>query len=65
MQAVLLRDEKTTIPEKTLKSLGFNFEYFTHLYETRTGSVYKFCYEYGYLSIDKGIFMLVKRQAKK
>ncbi len=54
-------DEKTTVSDKTLKVLGFNFEYFTHLYETRHGTVYKFCYEYGYLSIGEGVYMLVKR----
>ncbi len=64
IQNLLPNGEKITVSEKTLKVLGFNFEYFTHLYETRTGSVYKFCYEYGYLPIGEGVFMLVKRQAK-
>lgn len=65
MQELLSKTEKTTIPEKTMKALGFNFEYFTHLYETRKGTIYKFCYEYGYLLIGDGVLMLVKRQVKK
>lgn len=59
------QQEKVTVSEKTLKVLGFNFEYFTHNYQTRTGTVYTFCYEYGYLPINDGVFMLVKRQLKK
>jgi predicted nucleic acid-binding Zn ribbon protein len=65
LQDLLSKTEKTTITEKTLKALGFNFEYFTHLYETRKGTIYKFCYEYGYLMISDGVLMLVKRQAQK
>jgi hypothetical protein len=45
----LPEEEKMTVSESTLRVLGFNFEYFTHLYETKTGTTYHFCYEYGYL----------------
>jgi predicted nucleic acid-binding Zn ribbon protein len=65
LRELLSGSEKTTVPEKSLKSAGFNFEYFTHLYETRTGTVYKFCYELGYLRLDGAVYMLVKRQARK
>jgi len=65
IQNLLPTGEKITVSEKTLKALGFNFEYITHLYETRAGSIYRFCYEYGYLLIDDGVYMLVKRQSKK
>jgi hypothetical protein len=65
MRNLLSQEEKITVPEKTMKIMGFNFEYFTHLYETRAGTVYRFCYEYGYLQIDKGLYMLVKRQSKQ
>ena len=65
LRGMLGQGEKITVSEKSLKSSGFNFEYVTHLYETRTGTVYKFCYELGYLRIDGGVYMLVKRQARK
>lgn len=54
-----------TVSESTLRVLGFNFEYFTHLYETKTGATYHFCYEYGYLKLENNRFMLVKRQDTK
>lgn len=53
---------KISVSEKTLKVLGFNFEYYTNEYETKKGSKYRFCYEYGYLVIEDGIYMLVKKQ---
>lgn len=61
LQNLLPDNGKTSISEKTLKVLGFNFEYFTHVYETKNGNLYKFCYEFGYLPIDKGVLMLVKK----
>ena len=62
IQDLMPKEEKTTVSEKTLKVLGFNFEYFTHNYKTRNGTVYTFCYEYGYLPIKDGVYMLVKRK---
>jgi hypothetical protein len=61
LQNLMPDNGKTSISEKTLKVLGFNFEYFTHIYETKNGNTYKFCYEFGYLNIDKGVLMLVKK----
>lgn len=39
---------KTTIRKQLLISQQFNFDFYTHIYRTRTGMVYYFCYEYGY-----------------
>jgi hypothetical protein len=65
LRGLLLNSEKITVSDKMLKVPGFNFEYFTHVYETRAGAVYRFCYEYGYLSIGEGVYMVVKRQSGK
>ena len=46
--------------DKLLKE-GFNFSYHTHVYETFKGNIYHFCYEYGYLKLDKDEFLIVKR----
>lgn len=51
---------KTTLQK--LASKGFNFEYFTSLYQTQKGSTYHFCYEYGYLPLDNDEFLLVKKE---
>jgi hypothetical protein len=38
---------------------GFDFKYFTHVYKTKEGRVYYFCYEYGYLPLEHDYFALV------
>ncbi|MFT4062662.1 MAG: DUF2116 family Zn-ribbon domain-containing protein [Edaphocola sp.] len=44
--------------EKLLQE-GFNFKYHTHQYQNQKGQVYYFCYEYGYLPLDGGEWVLV------
>ena len=53
--------EKTTVSKNKLLARGFNFEYLTNLYTTKTGKVYYFVYDQGYLPLDNGIYALVKR----
>jgi predicted nucleic acid-binding Zn ribbon protein len=50
---------KTKIHRKTLMDMGFNFHYYTHVYKTKNGNTYYFCFEQGYLSIDDGFLALV------
>ncbi|MEZ4804134.1 MAG: hypothetical protein R2852_01230 [Bacteroidia bacterium] len=64
LQNLIPEEGKVSISEKTLMILGFNFDYYTNIYRTKKGGIYKFCYEYGYLQIDEGVLMLVKKQAK-
>ena len=54
-------DGKLKINRDKLVRLGFNFSYFTHIYETYKGAVYYFCYEYGYLKLENDEVLLVKR----
>lgn len=56
--------DKSTVHKEKLSSLGFNFNYFTHLYTTQKGSTYRFVYEYGYLQLDNDFYMLVVREKK-
>lgn len=51
---------KTKVHRDKLAAAGFNFNFFTHTYTTKTGNVYKFCYEYGYLLLEDGFVALVK-----
>ncbi len=39
---------------------GFNFKYFTNTFKTKTGSLYYFNYEYGYLLKENDWVFLVK-----
>jgi len=50
---------KSKTSRKKMEEAGFNFKYFTHVYKTKEGKVYYFCYEYGYLPLEKNYFALV------
>lgn len=60
--AELNPEGKTTISRERLQELGFKFSYFTNEYQTRTGRIYKFCYDQGWIEQDNGYIMLVIRQ---
>lgn len=47
--------------EKLLR-LGFQFKYVTHLYTTKTGKTYYYCYDYGYLPLENDWYLIVRRK---
>ena len=55
-------NDKTTVHKRILNEAGFNFNYYTNIYKTRTGKTYYFCYDQGYLPLDKEMFALVERK---
>lgn len=55
---------KIKVSKKKLLDKGFNFSYQTHIYKTKTGTVYYFSYEYGYLPLENEYYMIVKRQGE-
>ena len=55
-------DGKIKISRKKLLTKGFNFEYFTNIYQTQTGRKYYFCYESGYLLLDNDEVLLVRKE---
>ncbi len=57
----LIPEDKANVNRSKLEKAGFNFNYITHQYTTKKGSVYRFVYDYGYLPLDDSWFMLVKR----
>ena len=62
IMAGLNPDGKTKIAVEKMQKLGFDFGYFTNLYETQKGSKYFFCYEYGYLLLENNMALLVKKE---
>jgi predicted nucleic acid-binding Zn ribbon protein len=56
---------KTKKHRDQLLKLGFDFDYLTHFYVTRSGDRYHFCYEQGYLELGEGFLLLVKRDSDK
>jgi len=55
-------DGKTRISRKKLVAKGFNFDYFTNIYQTQTGKTYYFCYESGYLPLEHDEILLVRKE---
>ncbi len=61
LESLNTKDKTKTTKEKLLR-LGFNFEYFTSIYTTKTGSVYYYLYDQGYLPLENDYYLLVKRE---
>jgi len=53
---------KMKIEKLKLVATGFNFNYYTNIYTTKSGNVYYFCYEQGFLALDDGYYALVVKQ---
>ncbi|MEN0050734.1 MAG: hypothetical protein AAF806_26950 [Bacteroidota bacterium] len=53
---------KARVHRDKMLERGFQFNYFTNIYRTKAGKVYRFCYDYGYLNLENDYFTLVKRQ---
>ena len=53
---------KTRVNRDKLVDKGFDFNYFTGIYTTKEGSVYHFCYEQGYLAVEKNWYLLVVKK---
>lgn len=52
---------KTKTSRTKLYDKGFDFNFFTSIYKTKTGSVYFYVYDQGYLALENEMFLLVKR----
>ncbi|MES2812261.1 MAG: hypothetical protein V4670_07315 [Bacteroidota bacterium] len=54
---------KSKTTRSKLLSKGFDFEFFTSIYTTKTGNVYYFLYDQGYMTIENEGFILVKKDS--
>ena len=54
-------DGKTKISRTKLIAKGFDFEFFTNILQTKTGNIYYFLYDQGYMSLENDYFILVKK----
>ena len=55
-------EETAKANKDKLMRLGFQFKYFTHVYTTKTGKIYYYCYDYGYLPLDNDWYLIVKKK---
>jgi hypothetical protein len=60
----LKEENMTKVPLKIMLKNGFDMQYHTHLYTTKAGSTYQYCYEYGYLPLEGDYLLIVKREKK-
>ena len=52
-------EDKAKVHKDKLLEKGFNFHFFTSIFNTKSGTTYYFCYEYGYFQMDAGFYFLV------
>ncbi|MFL5763580.1 MAG: hypothetical protein ACJ77K_06515 [Bacteroidia bacterium] len=57
----LIEQQETVVTKESLLLLDFNFSYITNFSHGPSGSYTYFCYEFGYVSHQEGIYELVKR----
>lgn len=55
--------ETTKITREKLAQMGFEFNYHTHIYQTRQGKTYHYCYDHGYLFLENDLFLVVRKKA--
>ncbi len=53
---------KTRMSRDRLLSKGFDFGHYTSSYTTKDGAQYFYCYEQGYLPIEKDYYLLVVKK---
>lgn len=63
--AELNPDGKANVHVDRLNDRGFSFNYHTHIYTTKDGREYRFCYEFGYLEFKDDWFVLVRRDQER
>lgn len=63
LESLLPEGEVTAKANKDkLQRLGFHFKYFTHTFTNKTGGIYFYCYDYGYLPTGDDWFLIVRRK---
>ena len=59
--SVLNISGKTKVTRTKLYDKGFDLQFFTSIYKTKTGNTYFYVYDQGYLSLENEFFLLIKR----
>ena len=62
LENILAGKEPTTkVNQDKLIERGYQFKYHTHVYNTRSGQTYYYCYDHGYLPLENNRYLVVKR----
>ncbi|WP_143961668.1 BTB/POZ domain-containing protein [Litoribacter populi] len=60
LEEILSDRETCRVSRDKLLVDGFHFKYHTHVYANKKNNTYKFCYDFGYLDLEDGSFLIVK-----
>ena len=52
---------KTKVTRVKLLNHNFDFNFFTSIYTTKTGNIYYYIYDQGYLPLEKEYYLLIKK----
>lgn len=52
---------KTKVSRTKLYDKGFDFQFFTSIYKTKTGNLYHYIYNEGYLALENETFLLIRK----
>lgn len=52
---------KTKVSRNRLYDKGFDFQLFTSIYKTKSGNIYFYVYDQGYLALENEMFLLIKK----
>lgn len=55
-------DGMVRVSREQMLEEGFRFQYLTHEWQNASGSVFRFCYDHGYLPLDEEWVLIVKRE---
>ena len=53
---------KTKVSRTKLYDKGFDFQFFTSIYKTKTGNIYFYIYDEGYLALENETFLLIRKE---
>tara|TARA_B100000809_G_scaffold67633_1_gene64683 strand:+ start:190 stop:543 length:354 start_codon:yes stop_codon:yes gene_type:complete len=53
---------KTKVTRTKLYDNGFDFQFFTSVYKTKTGNTYLYVYNEGYLALEHDTFLLIRKE---
>lgn len=61
LETLLPSGNKTKRTTKNdLLNQGYHFSFLTHIYTTKQGKTYRYCYDYGYLSLEDDDVLIVR-----
>lgn len=60
LEELLASKEKTSVPKDRMLQAGFQFKYITHIYISKTGKTYYFCYDYCYSPFENDWYLIMK-----